>query len=68
MMECKKALGEAKGELERGGGYFAQAGAAPLVRFPRGKPGKGSSPNTSPPGGRTGVLVEVNCQTDFVAR
>jgi elongation factor Ts len=68
MMDCKKALKETDGDMTKASEWLRQKG---LVRAGE-KQGKvaaeglvGSYIHT---GGRVGVLVEVNCQTDFVAR
>lgn len=68
MMDCKKALAETDGDMERAIEWLRQKGIASAEK----KAGKitaeglvGSYIHT---GGRIGVLVEVNCQTDFVAR
>ncbi|MBW4575840.1 MAG: translation elongation factor Ts [Aphanothece sp. CMT-3BRIN-NPC111] len=68
MMDCKKALKETEGDMTKASEWLRQKG---LVRAGE-KQGKvaaeglvGSYIHT---GGRVGVLVEVNCQTDFVAR
>ena len=68
MMDCKKALQETNGDLEKAMEWLRQKGITSAEK----KAGKitaeglvGSYIHT---GGRVGVLVEVNCQTDFVAR
>jgi len=50
--------------------WTSSANLVPLVlpRKPPAKPAKALLPSTFPPGGKSGVLVEVNCETDFVAR
>lgn len=68
MMDCKKALGETEGDVEKAMEWLRQKGITSAEK----KAGKiaseglvGSYIHT---GGRVGVLVEINCQTDFVAR
>lgn len=68
MMDCKKALTETDGDIEKAVDWLRQKGLASAGK----KAGKitaeglvGSYIHT---GGRVGVMVEVNCQTDFVAR
>jgi elongation factor Ts len=68
MMDCKKALQEAEGELERAVTLLRERGLGKA----RGKAGRATSEGrvaASVSGdGKTGALVEVNCETDFVAR
>jgi elongation factor Ts len=68
MMDCKKALAETEGDVEKAMEWLRQKGITSAEK----KAGKiaaeglvGSYIHT---GGRVGVLVEINCQTDFVAR
>lgn len=68
MMDCKKALAETDGDIDKAMDWLRQKGLASAGK----KAGKitaeglvGSYIHT---GGRVGVMVEVNCQTDFVAR
>ncbi len=68
MMDCKTALGETEGDVEKAMEWLRQKGITSAEK----KAGKiaaeglvGSYIHT---GGRVGVLVEINCQTDFVAR
>ena len=68
MMECKKALGEAKGDLNVAVDVLRKAGAATAGKISAREAREGLIVQYIAPGGRTGVLVEVNCQTDFVAR
>jgi elongation factor Ts len=68
MMECKKALSEAAGDLERAIDLLRKAGNARM----EGRTGRAANEGLVEayihPGNRTGVLIEVNCETDFVAR
>ncbi|OGW13684.1 MAG: translation elongation factor Ts [Nitrospinae bacterium RIFCSPLOWO2_12_FULL_45_22] len=68
MMDCKNALAEAGGDLEKAIGNLRAKGLAEALR-------KGSRPTSEGligsyihAGGKLGVLVEVNCETDFVAK
>lgn len=68
MMECKKALQEANGDMNAAAEILAKKGAGGK---PGGKPkiaAEGAVSALVAPDGSRGVLVEVNCQTDFVAR
>jgi len=68
MMECKKALGEAKGDLNVAVDLLRKAGTVTAGKIAAREAREGVITQYLAPGGRTGVLVEVNCQTDFVAR
>ena len=68
MMECKKALNEAKGDLNVAVDVLRKAGAVTAGKISAREAREGVIANYIAPGGRVGVLVEVNCQTDFVAR
>lgn len=68
MMECKKALQEAEGDMNKAAEILAKKGATKAA----GKAGKiaaeGLVSALLSADGRDGVLVELNCQTDFVAK
>ena len=68
MMECKKALGEAKGDLSAAVDVLRKAGTVTAGKISAREAREGVIAQYIAPGGRVGVLVEVNCQTDFVAR
>jgi elongation factor Ts len=68
MMECKKALTEAKGDVNTAVDILRKAGTLTSGRLAAREAREGVIAQYIAPGGRTGVLVEVNCQTDFVAR
>ena len=68
MMECKKALGEAKGDLTVAVDVLRKAGAVAAGKISAREAREGVIAQYIAPDGRAGVLVEVNCQTDFVAR
>jgi elongation factor Ts len=68
MMECKKALTETDGDMEKAIDALRTSGAAKAAK--RGDRGasEGIVESYIHATGRIGVLVEVNCETDFVAR
>ena len=68
MMECKKALGEAAGDLDKAVDILRKAGTLTAGKIAAREAREGVIAQYIAPGGRAGVLVEVNCQTDFVAR
>jgi elongation factor Ts len=68
MMECKKALTKAKGDVNLAVDVLRKAGAVTAGKIAAREAREGVITQYLAPGGRTGVLVEVNCQTDFVAR
>jgi elongation factor Ts len=68
LMECKKALIESKGDLSAAVDILRKKGAATATSKSTREAREGLITQYIAPGGRLGVLVEVNCQTDFVAR
>ena len=68
MMECKKALEEAGGEMERAIDILRARGAAKAAKRAEREAKEGAIGSYIHMGGRIGVLVEVGCETDFVAR
>jgi elongation factor Ts len=68
MMECKKALGEASGDLEAATTILRKAGRAQATKKAGRSTNEGVIGHYIHMGGRIGVLVEVNCESDFVAR
>src|SRR5436190_11384814 len=68
MMDCKKALVETNGDLEAALTLLRKKGAAAATSKGTREAREGLIAQYIAPGGRLGVLVEVNCQTDFVAR
>src|SRR6058998_3799860 len=68
LMDCKKALTEAQGDLSKAVDILRKKGAATAVSKATREAREGVIAQYIAPGGRLGVLVEVNCQTDFVAR
>jgi elongation factor Ts len=68
MMDCKKALTEANGDLSAAVDILRKKGQATASSKGGREAREGVIAQFIAPGGRLGVLVEVNCQTDFVAR
>jgi elongation factor Ts len=68
MMDCKKALTEAGGELDKAVDILRKKGAATATVKAAREAKDGAIAQYIAPGGRLGVLVEINSETDFVAR
>jgi len=68
MMDCKKALTEAKGDLEEAMVVLRKRGIATAAKKATRMTTEGSVASYIHAGGKIGVLVEVNCESDFVAR
>jgi elongation factor Ts len=68
MMECKKALQEAGGDVEKAVDLLRVKGAAKAAKRSGREAREGAVSSYIHMGGRIGVLIEVNCETDFVAR
>ena len=68
MMECKKALTEANGDMEAAVTILRKAGLAQAAKRAGRATAQGTIGSYIHLGGRIGVLVEVNCESDFVAR
>lgn len=68
LMDCKKALVEASGDLNGAVDILRKKGAATAVSKATREAKEGVIAQYIAPGGRLGVLVEVNSETDFVAR
>jgi elongation factor Ts len=68
MMECKKALNEAKGDVNAAVDVLRKAGTVTAGKISAREAREGVIAQYIAPDGKIGVLVEVNCQTDFVAR
>jgi elongation factor Ts len=68
MMECKKALVETKGDMEAAIKLLREKGAAKAEKRMGRTTSEGTVHAYIHGGGRIGVLIEVNCETDFVAR
>jgi elongation factor Ts len=68
MMDCKKALQETDGDIEKAKEWLRQKGITSAEKKSGKLASEGLVDSYIHTGGRIGVLVEVNCQTDFVAR
>jgi len=68
MMDCKKALTEAGGDMDKAVDILRKSGAASAAKKALRDAREGVIAQFIAPGGKAGVLVEVNCETDFVAR
>ena len=68
MMDCKKALKESDGDLTKASEWLRQKGIASAEKKSGRTAAEGSIGSYIHTGARVGVLVEVNCETDFVAR
>jgi elongation factor Ts len=68
MMDCKKALGETEGDLTKASEWLRQKGMVAAGKKSDRVTAEGLVDNFIQPDGTSGVLLEVNCQTDFVAR
>lgn len=68
MMECKNALQEAKGDMEAAIDILRARGAAKAAKRAEREAREGAVGSYIHMGGKIGVLVEVGCETDFVAR
>ena len=68
MMDCKKALSESAGDMTKASEWLRQKGIATAEKKSGRTAAEGSVGSYIHTGARVGVLVEVNCETDFVAR
>jgi elongation factor Ts len=68
MMDCKKALEETNGDVEKAVEYLRKKGIAKAEKRAGREAGEGLISSYIHHNGKVGVLVEVNCETDFVAR
>jgi elongation factor Ts len=67
-MDCKNALVEADGDVEKATAILREKGLADAAKKAGRDAREGLVSSYIHPGGRVGVLIEVNCETDFVAR
>ena len=67
-MDCKRALTEADGDVEKAIALLRERGLASAARKSGREAREGLISSYIHTGGRVGVLIEVNCETDFVAR
>ncbi|MBO9368750.1 MAG: translation elongation factor Ts [Chloroflexi bacterium] len=68
VLDCRKALTEANGDFQKAVEYLREKGLATAAKRADRKASEGVIELYSHGGGRVGVMVEVNCETDFVAR
>lgn len=68
MMDCKKALTETNGDLEKAITYLREKGLAAASKKSGRVAAEGVVGSYIHMGGKIGVLVEINCETDFVAQ
>ncbi len=68
VMDCKRALQDAGGSMEKATEALRQKGLAKHAKLAGREVGEGVIESNIHTGGRIGALVEVNCETDFVAR
>lgn len=68
MMDCKKALKENEGDIEKASEWLRQKGISKADKAAGKVTAEGLVETAVQQDGRVGVLLEVNCQTDFVAR
>lgn len=68
MMECKKALVENNGDMKKAMDYLREKGIANASKKAGRIAAEGVVESYIHTGGRIGVLIEVNCETDFVAK
>ena len=68
VMDCKKALAESAGDLEKAVDYLRRKGLAAATKKMGRVAAEGLVGAYIHPGGKIGVMVELNCETDFVAR
>lgn len=68
MMDCKKALGETNGDIEKAVDFLREKGLSAAAKKAGRVAAEGVVESYIHAGGRIGVLVELNCETDFVAK
>jgi len=68
MMDCKQALTEAKGDMEQAVVVLRKKGVSVAAKKAARVTSEGSVASYIHAGGKIGVLVEINCESDFVAR
>ena len=68
MMDCKQALNDAKGDVEQAIVILRKKGIASMQKKAARMTSEGSVASYIHAGGKIGVLVEINCESDFVAR
>ncbi len=68
MMDCKNALEEAQGDMEKAGEILRKKGIVKAAKRADKIAAEGTVASYIHAGGKVGVLLELNCETDFVAR
>ena len=68
LLDCQKALGEASGDVEKAIRLLRERGLAKAAKKSTRQATDGAIGAYIHPGGKIGVLIEVNCETDFVAK
>jgi len=68
VMDCKRALEESNGDVDKAIEYLRKQGIASAAKKAHRETKEGLIVSYIHPGNRLGVLLEVNCETDFVAR
>ncbi|NMB24610.1 MAG: translation elongation factor Ts [Firmicutes bacterium] len=68
ILDCKKALNETKGDIDKAIAYLREKGLAAAAKKSGRIAAEGLVDSYIHLGGRVGVLIEVNCETDFVAK
>lgn len=68
ILDCRKALTESGGDFKKAVDYLREKGMATAAKRADRQASNGAVELYSHGGGRVGVMVEVNCETDFVAR
>lgn len=68
MMDCKKALVETNGDMEKAIDYLREKGLAAAAKKSGRIAAEGIVESYIHAGGKIGVMIEVNCETDFVAK
>ena len=68
MMDCKKALQESNGDLEKAFDYLRKVGVAKAQKKEGRSTKEGLVVSYIHPGSKLGVILELNCETDFVAK
>jgi elongation factor Ts len=67
-MDCKAALVASNGDLQAAADFLRKKGVSSAAKKSHRTTGEGLVDSYIHPGGKVGVLIEVNCETDFVAR
>jgi elongation factor Ts len=68
MMDCKRALAASDGDLEKAVVFLREKGLAAAAKRSARAASEGAVTSYIHAGGKIGVLIEINCETDFVAR